>query len=100
MLKIVRTATKIRNRYNQVLHLTHDTTWESDKNTFIQQKQEPRGQSFPNRLPQGSNEQTRKYDKPKTQITQMIHKRSIALERSVKYFTRGLKPVFFSSDYL
>ena len=22
----------------------------------------------------------------------MIHKRSIALERSVKYFTRGLKP--------
>ena len=24
---------KIRNRYNQVLHLTWDTTWESDKNT-------------------------------------------------------------------
>ena len=24
---------KIRNRYNQVPHLTHDTTWESDKNT-------------------------------------------------------------------
>ena len=27
----VRKATKISNRYNQVLHLTHDTTWESDK---------------------------------------------------------------------
>ena len=25
--------TKIRNRYNQVSHLTQDTTWESDKNT-------------------------------------------------------------------
>ena len=24
---------KIRNRYNQVPHLTQDTTWESDKNT-------------------------------------------------------------------
>ena len=24
---------KIRNRYNQLPHLTQDTTWESDKNT-------------------------------------------------------------------
>ena len=24
---------KIRNRYNQVPHLTRDTAWESDKNT-------------------------------------------------------------------
>ena len=24
---------KIRNQYNQVPHLTQDTTWESDKNT-------------------------------------------------------------------
>ena len=34
---------KIRNRYNQVLHLTQDTTWESDKNTRkhnIQESQE------------------------------------------------------------
>ena len=27
----VRTAGKIRNQYNQVPHLTQDTTWESDK---------------------------------------------------------------------
>ena len=27
----VRKAAKIRNRYNQVPHLTQDTTWESDK---------------------------------------------------------------------
>ena len=29
----VRKVAKIRNRYNQVPHLTQDTTWESDKNT-------------------------------------------------------------------
>ena len=27
----VKKGAKIRNRYNQVLHLTKDTTWESDK---------------------------------------------------------------------
>ena len=57
---------KIRNQYNQVPHLTQDTTWESDKNTIKHQKQEPRGQPFPSRWPQGSNEQTRKHDKHKT----------------------------------
>ena len=34
---------RIRNRYNQVPHLTKDTTWESDKNTRkhnIQESQE------------------------------------------------------------
>ena len=31
----VRKAAKIRNWYNQVPHLTQDTTWESDKNTNI-----------------------------------------------------------------
>ena len=35
-------------------------------------------------LIKGSNEQTRKHDKHKTKITQMIHKRSTVLERSVK----------------
>ena len=37
----------IRNRYNQVPHLTQDTNWESDKNTIKHHKQEPRGQPFP-----------------------------------------------------
>ena len=40
---------KIRNRYNQVPHLTQDTTWESDKHTIRHHKQEPRGQPFPSR---------------------------------------------------
>ena len=30
----VRKAAKIRNRYNQVPHLTQDTTWAIDKNTI------------------------------------------------------------------
>ena len=43
----VRKVAKVRNRYNQVPHLTQDTTWESDKNTIKYHKQEPRGQPFP-----------------------------------------------------
>ena len=43
-----------------------DTTWESDKNTIKHHKQEPIGQPFPIRWPQGSNEQTRKHEKHKT----------------------------------
>ena len=31
--KKVKKKAKIRNRYNQVPHLTRDTIWESDKNT-------------------------------------------------------------------
>ena len=36
----VRKPAKIRNRYNQVPHLTQDITWESDKNTIKHHKQE------------------------------------------------------------
>ena len=38
----VRKLAKIRNRCNQVLYLTKDTTWESDKNTIKHHKREPR----------------------------------------------------------
>ena len=37
----VRKAAKIRNRCNQLQHLTQDSTWESDKNTIKHHKQEP-----------------------------------------------------------
>ena len=40
----------------------------------------------PSRRPQGSTDQTPKHDKHKTDMTQMIPKRSTALERSVKIF--------------
>ena len=59
----VRIEAKIRNQYNQVTHLTLDTTWKSDKNTIRHHKQATRGQPFPSRWPQGSNKQTRKHDK-------------------------------------
>ena len=49
----VRKASTIRNRYNQVPHLTQDTTGESDKNTIKHHKQEPRGQSFHKQEPRG-----------------------------------------------
>ena len=63
----VRKAAKIGNRYNQVPQvLSEDTTWESDKNTINHHKQEQRGQPFPSRWPQGSNEQMRKHEKHKT----------------------------------
>ena len=68
----------------------HMEKWQ---NTIKQHKEEPSGQPFLNRWPQGSNEQTRRHDTHKTYITQMIHKRRTALERSIKYFARGLKPV-------
>ena len=69
----IRMATKIIIQCNLVPHLTQDTTRERDK-TIKRNKQEPRGQLFPSRWSQGSNEQTRKHDKHKTYITQMIHK--------------------------
>ena len=34
----VRNVANIRNQYNQVPHLTHDTTWESNKNTIKHHK--------------------------------------------------------------
>ena len=38
--KKVSKKAKIRNRYNQVPHLTQDTTWKSDINTIKHHKQE------------------------------------------------------------
>ena len=39
----------IRNRYNQVPHLTRSTTWESDKPKKIQHTREQSGHPFPSR---------------------------------------------------
>ena len=64
----VRKSAKIRTQCNQAPQLTKDTTWESDKITIRHNKQEPIGQPFPSRWPQGSNEQTRKHDKHKLDI--------------------------------
>ena len=47
------------NQYNQVPHLTQDTTWESDKTTMRHQKKRAQSSALPH------NEQTRKHDKHK-----------------------------------
>ena len=54
----VRKTAKVPNQYNQIPHLTQDTTWESDKITIRHHKPEPRGQLFPVRWPLGSNKLT------------------------------------------
>ena len=45
---LVRKRAKIKNRYNQVPHLTLDTNGKV-KNTIRHHKREPRGQTFPSR---------------------------------------------------
>ena len=84
----VRRGAKIRNQYNQVPHrprIPHGKVTKTQLNFT--------NETFPSRWLQGSKEQMWKHDKHKTEITQMILKRSTALEWSVKYFTGGLKQV-------
>ena len=59
-----RKETKIRKRYNQVPHLTQDTTWESNKNTINITINSEELSPFP-----GSNEHTQKHENHKTQNT-------------------------------
>ena len=77
------------NWYNQVPHPTRDTIWESVKNTRKQESQ----QVSP--LLAGDhkvvrNRQDSVTDKHETQITKRIHKRSSALEQSVRKILEGL----------
>ena len=91
----VRKQAKIRKRFNQIPHLALDIILESDKNIrkrHIQESQEvipfPTGDHKAAR-----NRQNSITDKHETHITKRIHKRSTALERSVKTNTEGLKHV-------
>ena len=78
---------KIRNRYNQIRY-----QWESNKLTVRHHKREPRGQPFPNHKAH-INRRVQRHSKHKTEKnTYKIHKTSTTLERSVKYYTGGLKP--------
>ena len=56
----VKKTANIRKRCNQVPRMTQDDTWDSNHH-----QQETRGQPFPSRWPQGSNEQTRMHQKHK-----------------------------------
>ena len=74
LIKVSKEA-KIRIRYNQVSHLTQDTTGESVKDTIKHHTQDNQEVSpfsagdykhFLRRWPQGYNEHTRKYDEHET----------------------------------
>ena len=80
----VKKKAKIRKRYNQVPHLTQDTTCESNKNTINITNTSQEVSPFP----AGDHKaaMNRRESLRKTQKTQMIHKRSNVLDRSVKIF--------------
>ena len=89
----VRKKANIRNRYIQVLQVTRDTIWESDKNTRKHHTQENRGISP---FQAGDHKAARnRQDSITKKISKRIHKRSPALKRSVKTLLEGL--IMFSS---
>ena len=91
MLGKVRKKANIRNRYNQMPHLTQDTIWESGKHTRKHHTQESQEvSSFPaSDQKDARNRQDSVKAKHKTRLTKRIHKRSTALERSVRKNSGG-----------
>ena len=93
-VKKVRKRAKIRNRDNQAPHLTQNTNGKMTTSKLDITNESQEVSPFPAVDHKASiNRRTRNHNKNKTKITQMIPKRSIALERSLKYITGGLKPV-------
>ena len=81
----VRKRAKIRNLYNQAPHLPQDTNGKvtTSQLDFTNESQEV--SPFPTGDHKASiNRLAQKHNKIKTEITSMLHKRSTALERSVK----------------
>ena len=96
MLRKVSKGAKIRNRYNQVPHLTQDTNGKVTNSQLDTTNESQEVSPFPagdrkahiNRRTQ----RHRKKHKAEKNIKKM-YKRSTTLERSANYFTGGLKPV-------
>ena len=89
----VRKIAKIRNRYNQVPHLTQDTNGKVTNPQLDITNESQEGGVFP-----AGDHKASIHRRPRKQQTQDRKdmndpKRSTALERLVKYFTGGLKPV-------
>ena len=76
------------NLYNQIRHLTQDTIWKSSKNTRKYHLQKSQDVSI--FLAGDHNAAKNGQDRHETQITKLIHKRSTALEHSVKNLLEGL----------
>ena len=79
----VRKGANIKNRYNQASHLTQDTNGKVTTS--------PLDITYESPFPAGDHKapktrRARKQNKNKTEITNMIHKRSTSLDRSVKVF--------------
>ena len=93
-LKVSKGA-KIRNRYNQVPHLTQDTDGKVINLQLDTTNESQEVSSFPTGDHKAHiNRRVQRHSKHnREQKHKKIHKRSTALERSVKYFTGGLKPV-------
>ena len=90
--KTVRKTAKIRKRYNQVPHLTQDTTWESNKNTINITNKGQVDRPFPagdHKAAMNRRESMRNTRHKNT----MIHKRCTTPERSAKHPTGGPKPL-------
>ena len=82
---------KIRNRHNQVRHLTQDTNGKVTNSQPDTTNESQEDSSFPADDHKAHiNRRIQRHSKQKTEKTQKIHKRNTTLERSVKYFTGGL----------
>ena len=87
-------SAKIRNRYDQVPHLTKDTNVKVTDSKLDTTKESQEVSPFPAGDHKAHiNRRTQRHSKHKTKKPNKIHKRSTALDRSVKYSSGGLKPV-------
>ena len=78
MISKVRKVAKIRNQYNQVPHLSQDTTWESDKNITNESQEVSPFQAGDHKAAMNCYRR-QSIDKHKTWITQMIPQKKYPL---------------------
>ena len=91
LLSRVSKGAKIKKRYNQVPHLTLDTNGKVTNSQLYTINESQEVSPFPAGDHRAQiNRRAQRHNKHKTEKTKNIHKRSTALERSVKYFTGGL----------
>ena len=93
MRAIVSKGAKIRNRYNQVSHLTQDTYGKVTNPQLDTTNESQEVSPFPAGDHKAHiNRHVQRHSKHKTEKNIKEPQRSTALERSVKYFTGGFKP--------
>ena len=90
---IVSKGAKIRNRYNQVPHLTQDTNGKVTNSQLDTTNESQEVSPYPAGDHMAHiNRHVQRHSKHKTEKNITDSHRSTALERSVKYFTGGFKP--------